>query len=511
MKLFRFKSITFRISFLYLMLAVINMSIFTIMIYENQIDLISENTRYHVTELADSLISSIDNYTDRIQRSRHTGGAESTIEYLRQIIKKSSKDFVIFAEDGSIDYKTNESIKISQNDILNGIRAVTNKDFTGTRFFSKIDHNTYSISFYIPLNISNTGTRIILIKYSMSGIGDRLNNLYRLIIIVISMLALLHIFTGIIFYRMFLRPVKTLHRTSLEITSGNLDARSDIKQDDEIGQLAKAFNSMADSIKEKITTLQRQNDQIDFELKIAGEIQKVIFPHLASNNHFNFSIFHRAYGQVSGDYHDIFEIDRDTHGALIVDVSGHGVPAALITMIAKEIFKRTAPLYSDPAELLKHVNTEVSEILRVHDTEPGVYFTAFYGILDHANQLHFCNAGHPDPFLIRKGSGKIETLSSSGFLIGVSSDMNHMYKTEKTTISTGDKVVLFTDGVTEAKNNENVEYGISRLLEILQKNIESNPETIQNEIINDLSSFTDIESLKDDATVFIIEIKQEEK
>jgi sigma-B regulation protein RsbU (phosphoserine phosphatase) len=112
---------------------------------------------------------------------------------------------------------------------------------------------------------------------------------------------------------------------------------------------------MADSIQEKITTLQRYNDRMEFELSMSGEVQQIIFPHIEQNNYFDYAVFHKAFGKVSGDYYDVFKLDKSKYGFLIVDVSGHGVPAALITMIAKEKFRTLAPHYCDPAELFKYV------------------------------------------------------------------------------------------------------------------------------------------------------------
>ena len=502
------KSISFKVSLLYLFLAILNISFFSIIIYENQIDLITENTKYQIKELTSTIISSLNKLSSEMGDGKifKISTREEAINEIRKFIGKKVNEFTIFTEEGDEIYKSNTNSILNKKDVVNGIKAVTNIDFTGKQYYSVIDENSYEISFYIPFKLVLLENSILFLKFKMDAIGKRLSNLYQLIILLITVIAFFHIIFAVILFRLFVKPIKSLHEKSVEIRKGNLSARAFIKQRDEIGDLGNAFNNMADSIQEKITTLQRQNEIIEFELDIAGNVQQMIFPKLISNDHFTCSIFHRAFGKVSGDYYDILPLGDSRFGFLIVDVSGHGVPAALITMIVQDMFKRYAPQYNTPSELFQRINSEITAILSQNESPTTIYFSSFYLIVDKNNQLSYCNAGHLRSVLLRKLKKKLVSLNSNGFLIGVSEEMNHMFESKMTSIESGDKIILYTDGITEAKNSEDEEFGMDRMLSSIQKNYLLSAENLINAIITDLSSFTDIDKLKDDATIFIIDI-----
>src|SRR5208337_3308235 len=140
-------------------------------------------------------------------------------------------------------------------------------------------------------------------------------------------------------------------------------------------------------------------------------------------------------------------------GFILVDVSGHGVPAALVTMVIKEIFNRAAPLYDNPADLFRYMNNEIIELLTKEDTM-GIYFTAIYLMINEQNVLSFSSAGHEVAFVLKTGLRKIASLKASGGPIGISTEMNDMYTTATVKLDAGDKILLFTDGIVEAQNPE---------------------------------------------------------
>jgi len=502
------KSISVKISGLYIFLAVINMSFFTVIIYENQIDLIVENAKYHIIEITNSLITSLDKIGSEIKPQKgKTITRKEVVEEITGLISKITDSFIIFSETGEIIYRSSENFKFSQNDILNGIKAVTNRDFTGKRFFSSVDKITYEISFYIPFSIYTLEESVLFLRFQMDDIDTRLKQLYKLIIIIITLVSLFHLFFAIMLFRFFVKPVKYLHKKSLEISMGNLSARSEIVQNDEIGDLSKAFNSMAASVEEKIITLQEQYQMIEAEIDMASKVQDVIFPHIINNDKFDFSVYSKPVEKVSGDYYDIFDLGDSGYGFLIVDVQGHGLPAAMITMIIKEKFRQYTPLYKDPAALIRFINSEIVEIIEDMDKESALYFTAFYMVIDEHNTIYSVDAGHICPFLIRTGKKRIELLKSGGIPIGISREMDNMYITFKTQAESGDKIVLYTDGIIEARNFEKKQYGMGGVINTLKKDFREPADALLKSIIKDLAGFTNIRVLKDDATLFIIELK----
>lgn len=336
----------------------------------------------------------------------------------------------------------------------------------------------------------------------------RLKDLYLMIMIILCFLAVFHIAIGIIFQRMFLKPLKTLHEKSLDISQGNLEARVNLKRDDEIGELGMAFNRMAESIQEKIMTLQRQNDRMNFEMKVARGVQQLIYPVIQNDSQFNYTVYHKSFALVSGDYYDIIKLGDSRTGFILVDVSGHGVPAALVTMVIKEMFKRAAPLYDNPADLFRYMNSQFIELLTKEDTMGnGIYFTAIYLMIDENNMLSYSSAGHEEAVVLKPGLRSIKLLKPSSGPIGISEDMNDKYTTSSTKLESGDKILLFTDGIVEAQNQEGVRYGIDQLMDSFKKVYTSPGNIIIREMLDNLQTFMNTKTLKDDATIILIEVK----
>ncbi len=507
MKSFR-KSISVKISVLYIFLAIMNMSFFTIIIYENQIDLIVENTKYHIIDLTNSIVSSLDKIGSEIKPQKgKIISRDKVVQEITGLISRMTNSFGIFSEDGDMIYRSSENFKISQNDILNGIKAVTNRDFTGKRFYSVVDRDSYEISFYIPFSIYTLEQSVLFMKFQMNDIDARLKQLYKLILFIVILVSLFHVFFAIVLFRFFVKPIQYLHETSIAISKGDFSIRSKIKRGDEIGELSDAFNYMANSVEEKILTLQEQYRLIDVELDMASKVQEIIFPNIVNNKRFNFSVFSKPVEKVSGDYYDIFDLGNSSYGFLMVDVQGHGLPAAMITMIIKEKFRLYTPKYRDPAQLIKVINKEFFEIIEDMDNDSAMYFTAFYLVIDEHNNIYSADAGHICPFFIRRDKKRIELLKSGGIPIGISKDLDNMYITFKTKAESGDKIVLYTDGIIEARNSDKKQYGMGGVINSMKKNFREPADLLLKAIINDLSGFTNVNTLKDDATVFIIELK----
>lgn len=509
------KSINAKIILLYLFLAIINMSFFTIMIYENQIDLIMENSKYHMKEITEDLVISLKKISSEMKnskifsiRNRKEAIKEiSTLFNSKILAKDKDADLIIYNEKGDTLYKSKPDISFSKSDMKHGITAITNLEYTGRQMYSAVNEKTYVISFYIPYKLAFLGDSIMLLKIEIKELKKRLDELYILIMIVVIFIALFHMVFAIIVNRQFVHPIQLLHGKSLEIRRGNLEARAEVKRNDEIGELGMAFNSMADSIQEKIISLESHNEKMNYELKMAGGVQKLIFPELISDHQFNIGLFHKPFTEVSGDYYDIIDLDDSRRGFLLVDVSGHGMPAALVTMIVKEIFDRDAKKYSDPSELLKLMNTMVINLLQKNDMFSGIYFTAFYMIIDNNNFVHFCNAGHQQVIILQPEKKQLARINSCGAPIGISEDMNDMYRTGRIKLSNGDKICMFTDGITEPKNGDGDEFGTKRIISSIKKVLKNPVESMIEEIIDDLMVYVENKKLDDDATLIMVEIK----
>ena len=242
--------------------------------------------------------------------------------------------------------------------------------------------------------------------------------------------------------------------------------------------------------------LQAVNAQLDRELRIVGEIQKSLLPQslpevpglrLAAH----YQISHRA----GGDYYDLFDCGDGRWGILIADVSGHGAPAAVIMAITHAIAHLHPGRGMPPGELLTFVN---SRLATKYTIENGSFVTAFYGLYDTATRgLTYARAGHNAPRLLRKG--RITELEGRGGLpLGLLSDT--IYHDAVESLEPQDLLMLYTDGITEARNPAGEMFGVEGLDQQL---IASGPDAQRavQAVLKAVESFTNNSALLDDRTL----------
>ncbi|OHD37948.1 MAG: hypothetical protein A2086_13870 [Spirochaetes bacterium GWD1_27_9] len=495
------KKISFKVVLLYVFIAVLNISFFTIVIFENQIDLITENTKYQAKELAQNISYSLTLVSQEIETNKYIYDTEKKIiNKLTESLKKSLKEFIIFNEKSKVLYQSNKDFNMEDFFLKEGMKSITNKDYLGKSFLTKIDEKKYVIYFFIPL--SNGTDSILVFKYKMKDIGERLSNLYKLIGIIIAVLILIHIGFALVLNQIIINPIKVLYKSTLEISKGNLSSRVYTKKTDEIGQLFVAFNTMALSIQQQILELQKRDMVIQTELKVASEVQSIIYPKL-QNSKFDLAVSHRPYEQVSGDYYDFFQISDKKFGFLIADVCGHGIPAALITMLVKNMFKRYIKDFDDPKDLFNTINANVFDLLN----EYTAFFTAFCLIIDENYNIIYSNGGHCPALLLKNNSDEIIELTTDGFVLGITKDIPEAYFSSEYVLEKDDKIILFTDGISESKDKNGKLLGSNSLKEIINRNRDNSSTIMLNKILDDFNQCTDNKKPQDDATIFIIGVK----
>lgn len=204
---------------------------------------------------------------------------------------------------------------------------------------------------------------------------------------------------------------------------------------------------------------------------------------------------------VGGDYYDIFPIDENKIGFLVVDVSGHGISASFITAMAKMAFKNSLRNYSSLKDIFDRVNQDFNEILKTEH-----YLTAFMAFYYRdTGLLEYIKAGHVNQLLYRK-NGEIEVLEATGFFIGSFEEGN--YHSKETLLSEGDRLVLFTDGIVECTNENNEQFGTERLEKLLGENSHHDvPTTLQN-ILEVQNNFIQNQPRSDDYTLLVVEVQK---
>ncbi len=192
---------------------------------------------------------------------------------------------------------------------------------------------------------------------------------------------------------------------------------------------------------EKNWELAQKNTIMEVELQIAAEIQNSIFPNLAwRKNGIALAGHYRPLEKVGGDYYDVFHHDGWT-GIVLADAEGHGVPAALLTAMAKISFSEAVSRSRSPAEILKYVNDSMHKLVLSQG-----HMTAFFAAITPDRKLAYANAAHPPAYLLRKALPHITPLAAAGFLLGVT-DRQGKFELKKESLVNGDRLFLFSDGL----------------------------------------------------------------
>lgn len=212
-----------------------------------------------------------------------------------------------------------------------------------------------------------------------------------------------------------------------------------------------------------------ERDRMEQELNVAREIQASLIP--ADAPHISgcqVAGYWRAARQVSGDFYDFMELADDKWGILIADVADKGVPAALFMALSRTILRTIAFNRSDPAHTLGRANEIISK-----DAQSDLFVTVFYAVWDPKQELlTYANGGHNPPLLLR-ANGKVQPLTTNGIALGVLPEVE--IESRQTKLHPGDILVLYTDGVTEAINEDYGEFGVDRLQTVIEKNRKRKP------------------------------------
>ncbi|MBQ9673092.1 MAG: serine/threonine-protein phosphatase [Ruminococcus sp.] len=242
------------------------------------------------------------------------------------------------------------------------------------------------------------------------------------------------------------------------------------------------------------------------ELNTANQIQNSMVPNIfpAFPDRDEFEVYAKMYTakEVGGDFYDYFLVD-DNHLALVIaDVSGKGVPAALFMMATKILVKERTLMGGTPAEILEFVNERICS-----NNEAEMFVTVWLGILEiNTGKVIAANAGHEYP-LIYKNGDKFELIHDKhGFVIGGMDGIR--YKNYEFKLDEGDTLFLYTDGVTEANNEDEELFGVERMLNSANTNPNADPEEIIKNIKNGIDSFVGNTERFDDFTMLCLKYQK---
>ncbi|MBN1758834.1 MAG: serine/threonine-protein phosphatase [Chitinispirillaceae bacterium] len=248
--------------------------------------------------------------------------------------------------------------------------------------------------------------------------------------------------------------------------------------------------------------LQVANARINRDLDHARTIQQGLLPQdLEDTPEVKIGTYYLSADAVGGDYYDVFNIEPGIYGLVVADVSGHGVASALIMSMGKILLKTFSRNEHSPQKTLERINqTFLSEIKTDH------FVTFFYAILDTNNHLlRFTSAGHCPIILLDRSTGAGNLIKADGLFLGVFPDMM-LHESEISYKPGTIRMVLYTDGLIEAKKPNDEMYGFERLRSISEKTLDKDVKTTVYEILKDQKIFcAENTSPEDDITLLVID------
>ena len=243
-----------------------------------------------------------------------------------------------------------------------------------------------------------------------------------------------------------------------------------------------------------------EKQKMEEELEIARDIQKNLFPQeIPVFSNFDVAALNSSSRQVGGDYYDIIELDYNTFCIAVGDVSGKGVPAALLMANLQAFLKTTVKQGMKLDEATALINDLISE-----NTSDGKFITFFWAVIENdAKKITYVNAGHNHPLLIR--NGKISKLDKGGMILGVMKT-SIPYISETIQLQKNDVIVLFTDGVSEAMNKKGEEFSDEKLESLALSLSDLSSSQIISSINAEVQAFTSGTSQSDDITLLVLKV-----
>ena len=364
------------------------------------------------------------------------------------------------------------------------------------------------ITSLIPLKGSDGAVKAILcVQRPMSELKrGREAYLIRSAIATVATLLVTAAAAGFFISRQIVLPIQKVSREAERFADGdgNVEAAAlgHISGIHEVNTLAASIEKMEDDTLRYISNLTRvtaERERIGTELNVATQIQADmlprIFPAFPERREFDIFASMTPAKEVGGDFYDFFLIDDDHLAMVMADVSGKGVPAALFMVIAKTLIKNRALMGGTPAEILDYVNGQLCE-----GNEAGLFVTVWLAILEISTGKGMAaNAGHEHP-AIRRGKERFE-LVKYRHSPAVATMEGMRFREHAFALQPGDALFVYTDGVTEATNTNNVLFGEDRVVEALNRNPNAPPREILQTVKDAIDGFVGDAVQFDDITM----------
>lgn len=368
------------------------------------------------------------------------------------------------------------------------------------------------ITALVPIRDDEQNVRALLaVQLQMEYLGSaRRGYLAAMVLVTLVLIVVAGTAWFIIIQSRLLKPISDISREaqrfSTEYTLPKVPLADRMNASNEIGTLAGSLDEMESKTLDYFTSLEKVTEEkrrVDTELSFASDIQAAMlprsFPLFPEHDEFDVFAAMDPAREVGGDFYDAFMIGDHKAAVVIGDVSDKGVPAALVMVITKTLIKNHAQLGMTPEEVFTRVNDILSR-----DNDACLFITAWMGVLDLTTGVMTCvNAGHNPPFLCR-ADGSVTCLRSKPCIVLAAMD-GVRYTSGTLTLSPGDRLFLYTDGVTEAMDKDGQLYGEERLTNYLTAHVSDAERDLLHGLRTDMDGFTDGAVQSDDVTMLVLD------
>ncbi len=404
---------------------------------------------------------------------------------------------------------------------LDPIQATTNLTFEleGQRQFVQV----------VPFTLDGIEWLIVVTVPASDFMAQINTNTHNTILLAIAAL-ITAILIGFLTTRQLVRPIQNLMLASQDLATGHLDRQ--VKQDPwiyELSGLARSFNTMASQLKESFTTLEdrvrertaeladanveiqvlnqklrEENLRLGAELDIAKQLQQLVLPkpeELEIIRGVDIAGYMETADEVGGDYYDVLETDEILTIA-IGDVTGHGLESGILMLMTQTAVRTLQEIQEwDPVKFLDTLNRTIFKNVQRMDSDKSLTLA----IVNYADGQVSISGQHEETLVVR-ADGSIERINTIdlGFPIGLDNPITDFVGQVKVELNPGDGIVLYTDGITEAENDQGEQYQIERLCQVISCHWHQTADHIKQAVIQDVKTFIGSHKVYDDITLVIL-------
>ena len=314
---------------------------------------------------------------------------------------------------------------------------------------------------------------------------------------------------GLVLARSITGSIHALSTGTDRIRRGDFTQRISITAGDQLGDLAESFNAMTASV-EGLLHQAAEKKRLENELRLARQIQMSLLPpDPTSVPGLSVTTFCRPAREVGGDYYDFIHLGERRLGVLVADVSGKGTSAALYMAELKGLILSLGYIYESPRQLLMEANRIMAGAL-----DSRSFITMLYAVIDlDAGTLTYARAGHTPLIHASQDGGRrvVRVLAPDGLVLGLHGferQFAELLEEHHLAVRSGDVVVLFTDGVTEAMNEDDDLFGEERLARLIEDAAGASPETLREHILRDVEDFVGTADQHDDMTMVLLRVEE---